>query len=153
MDKVSPEQRSSNMQRIRCAGTLPEITVRRLVRQLGFGSRYRVCNQRLPGRPDLVFPKLRKIIFVHGCFWHSHFGCNLAHAPLSRREYWDLKLKRNQQRDKTNLKKLKENGWEVLVLWECQLSDESSVAGRVARFLAGKSERLRPRLKGPSIMA
>ncbi len=137
------------MQRIRCKDTSPEITVRRLVRQLGFGSRYRLYNQRLPGRPDLVFPKLRKIIFVHGCFWHSHFGCDLAHAPLSRREYWDSKLKRNEQRDRVNLKKLEENGWEVLVLWECQLSDESSVVRRIARFLNKQSGGFPSRRESP----
>ena len=129
------------MQRIRCKDTSPEIAVRRLVRQLGFGSRYRLYNHRLPGRPDLVFPKLGKIIFVHGCFWHSHFRCDLAHAPLSRRWYWDSKLKRNEQRDRVNLKKLRENGWEVLVLWECQLSDEAPVARQVARFLSKQKRR------------
>jgi DNA mismatch endonuclease, patch repair protein len=70
------------MQRIRCKDTSPEIIVRQIVRQVGFASRYRLNNQRLPGRPDLVFPRLRKIVFVHGCFWHSHSGCGLAHAPL-----------------------------------------------------------------------
>lgn len=129
------------MQRIRCKDTSPELIVRRLVGQLGFRSRYRVCSQRLPGRPDLVFPTLRKIIFVHGCFWHSHLGCDLTHLPLSRRKYWDSKLKGNVQRDRTNLEKLEEIGWRVLVLWECQLSDEFSVARQVAKFLKQKIRR------------
>lgn len=135
MDRVSPEQRTRNMQRIRCKDTSPELIVRRFVCQLGFGSRYRLYNQRLPGRPDLVFPRLHKIIFVHGCFWHSH-SCSLSHAPLSRREYWDSKLKRNKQRDKANLKKLEKNGWQVLILWECQLSEESPVKRQIAKFLS-----------------
>jgi DNA mismatch endonuclease (patch repair protein) len=123
------------MQRIRCRDTSPEITVRRLVCQLGFGSRYRLYKHRLPGRPDLVFPKLRKIIFVHGCFWHSHRGCDLAHVPQSRKEYWNSKLRRNKQRDRANIKKLKEDGWKILILWECQLSHQSSAAKQVAEFL------------------
>lgn len=123
------------MQRIRCKDTTPEVRVRRLVCQLGFGSRYRLNNQRLPGQPDLVFPRLRKIIFVHGCFWHAHSGCGVAHAPLSRREYWDAKLERNKRRDRVNRERLEENGWKVLVVWECQLSDEPTVARQVAKFL------------------
>ncbi len=137
MDRISPEQRSRNMQRIRCRDTSPEIAVRQLVRQLGFGSRYRLYNHRLPGRPDLVFPKLRKIIFVHGCFWHSHRGCDLAHAPRSRKGYWDSKLKCNKERDRANLKRLRKDGWQVLVLWECQLSGQQSAAQQVEQFLHG----------------
>jgi len=126
------------MQRIRCKDTTPEIVVRRLVCQLGFSSRYRLNNQRLPGRPDLVFPRLLKIIFVHGCFWHVHSGCVLAHAPLSRREYWDAKLKRNKARDRANRKKLEKSGWKVLVLWECQLSDESRAVRQISEFLKSR---------------
>jgi DNA mismatch endonuclease (patch repair protein) len=126
------------MQRIRCKDTSPEIIVRQIVRQIGFASRYRLNNERLPGRPDLVFPKLNKIVFVHGCFWHSHSGCYLAHAPLSRREYWDPKLKRNKRRDRANLRKLKENGWDILVLWECELSDKATVARQITKFLERK---------------
>lgn len=123
------------MQRIRCSDTSPEIIVRQLVCRLGFRSRYRLNDQRLPGRPDLVFRKLRKIIFVHGCFWHSHSGCGLAHTPLSRREYWDEKLKRNKERDRAHLKELKKDGWQILVLWECELSHQRLVARQVAEFL------------------
>jgi DNA mismatch endonuclease (patch repair protein) len=126
------------MQRIRCKDTSPEIIVRQIVCQVGFASRYRLNNQRLPGRPDLVFPKLHKIVLVHGCFWHSHAGCGLAHAPLSRREYWGPKLKRNKRRDRANLRKLEENGWGVLVLWECELSDKTAVACQIAKFLKRK---------------
>ena len=136
MDRIPAEQRSQNMRRIRCKNTSPEVIVRKIVCQLGFRSRYRLNVERLPGRPDLVFPKLRKIVMVHGCFWHCHSdGCRLAHVPRSRRSYWDSKLHRNRQRDRANLRLLVRNGWEVLVLWECQLSNEKAVTRKLAKFL------------------
>lgn len=134
MDRLSPDQRSRNMGRIRGKDTAPEILVRRLVCQLGFRSRYRVCNQKLPGRPDLVFPRLKKIVFVNGCFWHSH-ACKAAHIPRSRLEYWGPKLMGNKLRDKKNLKRLRQGGYKILVLWECQLSKTSFTAARLAKFL------------------
>jgi DNA mismatch endonuclease, patch repair protein len=82
-----------------------------------------------------VFPRLKKIIFVNGCFWHCHGACKVAHVPLSRREYWQPKLKRNRLRDKLNMKKLKLAGWRVLVIWECQLKDKSSASQLLANFL------------------
>jgi DNA mismatch endonuclease, patch repair protein len=136
VDRITGEQRSQNMRRIRCKNTSPEVIVRNIACQLGFRSRYRLNVGRLPGRPDLVFPKLRKIVMVHGCFWHSHSDrCRLAHVPRSRRGYWDSKLQRNRQRDRANLRLLVRDGWEVLVLWECQLSNEEAVTRRLARFL------------------
>lgn len=135
VDRVSQEQRTRNMQRIRCRDTFPEIIVRHLVCQLGFRSRYRLNDDKLPGRPDLVFPRLRKIIFVHGCFWHYHPGCKAAHIPQSRREYWYPKLKRNRQRDRANLRTLQRDGWKTLALWECELADQPSVATRIRAFL------------------
>ena len=123
------------MQRIRCKDTLPELMVRGIVCELGFRSRYRLNNNELPGRPDLVFPRLRKIIFVHGCFWHSHTDCDLAHVPKSRRSYWGPKLNRNLQRDQSNINRLRREGWKVLVLWECQLGHKNLLVRRVRRFL------------------
>ena len=134
MDRVSPNQRSRNMGRIRSKNTAPEILVRRLLCQLGFRSRYRICNNKLPGRPDLVFPRLKKIVFVNGCFWHSH-ACKAAHIPLSRQEYWGPKLRRNKLRDRRNVKRLKQDGYKVLVLWECQLARTSFVTAQLTGFL------------------
>jgi len=103
--------------------------------QLGFRSRYRLHNNRLPGRPDLVFPRFRKIIFVNGCFWHCHRACKQGHVPLSRLEYWRPKLRANKLRDKLNVRKLNFSGWKVLVIWECELQDELAISQTLANFL------------------
>jgi DNA mismatch endonuclease (patch repair protein) len=136
VDRISREQRSRNMQRIRCADTSPELAVRRMVCELGFRSRYRLCDNKLPGRPDLVFCTLHRIIFVHGCFWHSHKDCRLAHVPASKTAYWRAKLARNRKRDGVHLRELRRRGWEVLVIWECQLEDTPrKIRGLIAGFL------------------
>lgn len=123
------------MRAIRSKDTKPELIVRRLVRQLGYG--YRLHRKDLPGRPDLAFIGRRKAIFVHGCFWHQHDDpqCPLAKRPKSRLEYWGPKLRRNVERDLINRKLLEERGWQVLVLWECRLRDENSIHARLATFL------------------
>ena len=133
MDTVSRERRSEIMARVRGTGTRPEMSVRRLVHGLGY--RYRLHNRRLPGRPDLVFAGRRKVIFVHGCFWHRHPGCRLARTPKSRVDFWRAKLDGNRQRDLVKQRELQDMGWQSLVLWECQLNDLESVAERVAAFL------------------
>lgn len=120
------------MRRIRAANTSPELTVRRLVHAMGF--RFRLHVKTLPGRPDLVFPRLRKIILVHGCFWHTHEGCGEAHVPKTRRDYWRPKLEGNRRRDLENTAKLQQLGWKVLVVWECE-TQEKSVGKRLRRFL------------------
>lgn len=107
--------------------------VRRLVH--GMGYRFRLHNQDLPGHPDLVFPGRRKIIFVHGCFWHSHAQCGIAHVPKSNLTYWLPKLERNKRRDASHLKALKSLGWQVLTVWECQLGNQSLLQRRLQRFL------------------
>jgi len=125
------------MQSIRAFGTQPELLVRRLICDLGFRSRYRLHDHKLPGRPDLVFPTIHKIVFVHGCFWHSHASCKIAHAPASRLEYWEPKLRRNAERDGKHLLELRGAGWKVLVIWECQLRQSTEkVKSRLANFLA-----------------
>jgi DNA mismatch endonuclease (patch repair protein) len=124
--------RSANMRAIRSKDMKPELAVRRLVH--GMGYRYRLHRHDLPGRPDLVFPRLRKVIFVHGCFWHQHRRCRLAHAPRSNLGYWQPKLARTQKRDKKNRAALKAVGWDVLVVWECEVAD-SDLAARLHRFL------------------
>jgi DNA mismatch endonuclease, patch repair protein len=125
--------RSANMRAIRSEGMRPEMAVRKLVHNLGF--RFRLHRRDLPGNPDLVFPAKRKVIFVHGCFWHSHEACKVAHLPKSNLNYWIPKLERNQTRDAKNLLLLKELGWRVLVVWECETKDQLSLRKRLARFL------------------
>jgi DNA mismatch endonuclease (patch repair protein) len=120
------------MRAIRSTGMKPELAIRRLVHAMGY--RYRLHRQDLPGRPDLVFPGKRKIIFVHGCFWHSH-NCNAGHIPKSNRDYWGPKLRRNRLRDARNLKALTKAGWEPMVVWECELCDLDDLAARIECFL------------------
>ena len=133
MDRVSRAQRSENMRRIRSKDTTPEMMARRLVHAMGF--RYRLHVQNLPGRPDLVFTRLRKIIQVHGCFWHQHDGCQEAHIPKTRIRYWKTKLTNNRRRDAESEIRLREQGWDVLTLWACQVNDTLDVERRVRRFL------------------
>ena len=122
------------MSRIRSRNTSPEMIVRRTVHKMGY--RYRLHVTELPGKPDLVFPKLRRIIEVRGCFWHQHACCIDSHIPKSRRGYWLPKLKANLRRDKENGLKLRNLGWRLLVIWECELGDSQQVSRRLATFLA-----------------
>jgi len=117
------------------AAAQPELAVRRLV--YGMGYRYRLHRQDLPGRPDLVFPGRRKVIFVHGCFWHQHAeaSCKLAHAPRSNLDYWQPKLSRTKERDKANRPALEDAGWNVLVIWECEVRARDNLADRIRGFL------------------
>ena len=119
VDTISSKRRSENMRRIKSKGTKPEMVVRRLVHSMGL--RFRLHAPELPGKPDIVFPRLRKIIEVKGCFWHRHNGCIDSRIPKSRIEYWRPKLRGNVRRDKRNLLKLQKLGWRVLVLWECEV--------------------------------
>ena len=124
--------RSENMRAIRSTDTLPEMAVRSLVHKLGY--RFRLHRQDLPGKPDLVFPARRKVIFVHGCFWHGH-ACKTGLIPKTNRDFWLPKLRRNKARDKKNLEALTQQGWDALVIWQCELENGSAVRGRVKRFL------------------
>ena len=133
MDKVSPEKRSQIMSRIKSKDTSPEMIVRRLIHAMGY--RYRVHRNDLPGRPDIVFKRRGKIIFVHGCFWHLHEGCSLNRRPKSRENYWNAKLERNKERDKENKIRLEKSGWEVLVIWECETADLHELKIRIKSFL------------------
>lgn len=123
-DRISESRRRYNMQRIRSEDTSPELTVRRMIHRAGI--RYRLHRKDLPGRPDLVFGTRRKVIFVHGCFWHQHpsRSCADSRLPKTRREYWEPKLRRNRERDSQNQVLLREQGWQVLVLWECEIERE-----------------------------
>lgn len=138
MDTLTPEQRSERMGRIRGRDTTPEMAVRRLVSSLGY--RYRLHVRRLPGRPDLAFAGRRKVIFVHGCFWHRHGArrCRLARLPKSRLGFWLPKLGSNSERDRRNLAALRREGWRVLVVWECQLRSLDILSRRIQRFLEAR---------------
>lgn len=135
MDTITPERRSENMRRIRSKGMRPEMTVRSAVHRMGY--RYRLHTGSLPGKPDLVFRSRRKVIFVHGCFWHQHSRkrCGIARQPKSNRAYWRPKLRRNAERDARHRAELKALGWKVLVIWECQLDDLVLLRRRVRDFL------------------
>lgn len=133
MDRLTPERRSSLMSRVKSKNTKPELAVRRLVFAMGF--RYRLHDKRLPGKPDMVFPRMRKIVLVNGCFWHWHEGCRFARLPKSRTEFWAAKLARNRQRDAENLAQLEAAGWRVLTVWQCELKDLNELAERLYGFL------------------
>lgn len=133
MDTLTPEARSERMSRVRSKDSKAELAVRSLVHGLGY--RYRLHVSDLPGKPDLVFRPRKKVIFVHGCFWHRHENCKLARLPKSRQDFWIPKLEGNKLRDKRNQQALRDNGWKFLVIWECQIGDLERLAGRISRFL------------------
>jgi len=120
------------MAAVRSKDTAPEMVVRRLLHSLGY--RFRLHRRDLPGKPDIVFPGRKKVIFVHGCFWHQHEECRGSHLPKSNTEYWTPKLLRNKARDASNLAKLKSAGWKCIVLWECELG-KTSLMRRLNAFL------------------
>lgn len=133
MDIVDPARRSQMMARIQGRNTVPEIIVRRTAHRLGF--RFRLYRKDLPGRPDLVFPRFRAAVFVHGCFWHRHEGCRFAYTPRSRVRFWTEKFDRNVARDRCTEDALRSLGWRVLVIWECETRDDATVALRLLHFL------------------
>lgn len=124
------------MKRVRTRDTKPEMAVRRWLHARGY--RYRLHAKDLPGRPDLVFVSRRKVIFVHGCFWHAHEGCSLAKVPKSRPDFWLPKLQGNVARDRAKEEALRAAGWEVLVVWQCELRNMESAGERIVRFLGPK---------------
>jgi DNA mismatch endonuclease (patch repair protein) len=128
-----PEPTRRRMSRIRKTGSKPEVLVRRLAHKLGY--RFRINRRDLPGTPDIVFPGRRKVIMVHGCFWHQHEGCRLANQPRTRTEYWLPKLARNVERDLRVETLLRELGWGVLIIWECEINDLEALTQRLRDFL------------------
>ena len=132
-DHLSPKARSAHMRRIRKTCTKPEMRVRRAAHRLGY--RFRLHRKDLPGTPDLVFPRLKKVVEVRGCFWHQHPGCRLARQPKSRLDYWLPKLERNRARDLETTTALRALGWSVLVVWECQVPDDDAAAGILGPLL------------------
>jgi DNA mismatch endonuclease (patch repair protein) len=133
MDTLSPEQRSERMSRVRGRDTKPELLIRKALHARGY--RYRLHDKKLPGTPDLSFPGRRKAVFVHGCFWHMHEGCPLARMPKSRLEFWRPKLEGNRARDAVKLDQLRALGWDVMVVWECQLRELDGLVTRIESFL------------------
>ena len=129
-DTKTPADRSKNMSRIRSTDTKPEEIVRKYLFSRGF--RYRKNDKRYPGKPDIVLPKYRTIIFVNGCFWHMH-GCSRSRLPRSNQDYWKPKIERNIERDKENKCKLENDGWKVIIVWECDLK-KRNIEERLTRL-------------------
>jgi len=132
-DHLSHEARSKHMGRIRQKNTKPELLVRQYLYSLGY--RYRLHRIDLPGSPDIVLPKYKLAIFVHGCFWHHHPGCKRAKIPKSRKEWWSKKFKNNQMRDARAIKSLKDMGWKVKVVWECETNDFQSISNALGTII------------------
>lgn len=134
-DTLTITQRSERMSRVGAKDTQPEWRVRSLLHAMGY--RYRLHARDLPGRPDIVFRKRRKVIFVHGCFWHRHDdpACRLARLPKSRVDFWEAKLTGNAERDKRVVKVLESSGWQVLIVWECELRDSEHIENKLRHFL------------------
>src|SRR5579885_529608 len=132
MDTRTPEQRSRIMKSVRTKHTGPELIVRKLIH--GLGCRYALHRKDLPGSPDIVMPSRRKIIFVHGCFWHGH-ACRYGRLPKSHSEYWIPKVSSNCRRDRKNRAALKRRGWSVLVVWQCQTRERDRLKAKLLAFL------------------
>ena len=137
--------RSALMRRVRATDTTPERLVRRAAHHLGY--RFRLHRRDLPGTPDIAFPRLRKVIFVHGCFWHRHPGCGRTRMPKTRAAYWRGKFTKNVERDRRNVGSLRKLGWKVLVIWECETLDRVRLAAKLARFLG--RDRRTARIQNP----
>ena len=133
MDRISKEHRSWNMSRIQSRDTKPEKTVRSILHGLGY--RFRLHQKNLPGKPDIVLARYNSVIFVHGCFWHRHKDCKNASIPKTKKKFWEEKFKANIERDIKVKNELKSNGWRVLVVWECELTDIESVGKELGKFL------------------
>lgn len=134
MDKLTREHRSWNMSRIQGKNTRPEIAMRSLLHRNGF--RFRLHEKNLPGKPDIILPKYKTVIFVHGCFWHRHENCKYCYTPKSRNEFWDSKFQRTVQRDIEQMKAISEAGWLPIVIWECDIKgDPTGTLEKVQKML------------------
>jgi len=132
VDTLTPEERSERMRRVRSKNSKVELLVRRLVHGLGY--RYRLHDRKLVGSPDMVFRPRRKVIFIHGCFWHGH-ACKLGRMPKSRVGFWSQKISTNRTRDAKVLETLNAMGWKALVVWECEVGDRDQLEHTVREFL------------------
>jgi len=131
------EHRRWTMSQVKSKDTAPEMIVRRLLHSMGY--RYRLHDKALPGKPDLAFAGRKKVIFIHGCFWHGHDCKRGARIPSTRQDYWLSKVGKNKERDARSVSSLEQAGWDVLVVWECELKDRVALAERLAQFLGGPS--------------
>lgn len=135
MDHVAPDQRSQIMSKVPSVDTSPELVVRKMLHRSGY--RYRLHSRKLPGKPDIVLPRLRVVIFVHGCFWHGHQNCQKGQLPKSRVKYWRDKIQTNQERDHRSIGALEEAHWRVGVVWQCQTKDRRALAHRLTAIVGG----------------
>jgi DNA mismatch endonuclease (patch repair protein) len=135
-DIVSRAKRSEMMSRIRNRDTRPELAVRSLLHRMGY--RFRLHRRDLPGRPDMILPKRQIAIFVHGCFWHRHRGCKLAHMPKTQKRFWRKKFESNVKRDRRVKRELRKLGWQVVVVWECEAGTEGRLRTRLVRELTAR---------------
>jgi DNA mismatch endonuclease (patch repair protein) len=131
-DTRSPEQRRRIMQSVKSRDTGPEMAVRRMLHRAGY--RYRLHVKKLPGSPDIVFPGRKKIVFVHGCFWHGH-GCRIGRPPKSRLDFWAAKIEANRVRDAQKERELQAMGWSVLTVWQCEIADAERLEAQLKNFL------------------
>ena len=132
-DTISPKHRSWNMSQIKGKNTKPELIVRSQLHRMGF--RFRIHRKDLPGKPDIVLPKYKTVVFVHGCFWHRHKNCKYSYNPKSRKKFWQDKFQGNVERDKRNSKKLSSLGWRSVVVWECQTVDSAKLQNLIRKSL------------------
>lgn len=146
-DTRSTEQRRRIMQSVGQKDTGPEMTVRRMAHALGY--RYRLHVKGMPGKPDLVFPSRKKVIFVHGCFWHGH-GCQKGRLPKSRPDYWVPKIEANRVRDAAAEKALADSGWTALTIWQCEIQSGPDLAARLVTFLGPRGEGSSPSVNDES---
>jgi DNA mismatch endonuclease (patch repair protein) len=135
MDVFSREKRSQIMSRVRGKDTKPEFIVRSLLHKMGY--RYRLYRKDLPGKPDIVLPKHKKVIFVHGCFWHGHEVCSRSKRPTTNQEFWREKLDKNIERDKEVVNALYHSGWDVLTVWSCEVKNMTTLKNKLLSFLEG----------------
>ncbi|HCG00189.1 MAG TPA: very short patch repair endonuclease [Chloroflexi bacterium] len=133
-DVFSSTDRSRIMSKVKNRDTAPKLVVRRLLHRLGY--RFRLHRANLPGHPDIVLPRHRKVIFVHGCFWHGHVGCPRGARPATNTEFWNAKLDANARRDKSTQEALDKLGWRILIVWQCETRNETRLAAIIEQFLA-----------------
>jgi DNA mismatch endonuclease (patch repair protein) len=134
VDKFNPEKRSKIMARVKQANTHPEKAVRSTLHRLGY--RFRVHRKDLPGNPDIVLPKYKRIVFVHGCFWHGHKGCKRSARPATNVVFWNQKLSANESRDRRVVRQLRKQGWTVLVIWGCETTNNDRIKEKLLKFLS-----------------
>lgn len=141
MDILSPQSRSALMAKVRSKDTGPELVVRALLHRAGF--RYRLHSQHLPGKPDIVLPRWKTVVFVHGCFWHRHPGCKLTTSPKTNGDFWQAKFSANVRRDAEVTRQLEASGWKVLVIWECETRTHERLARALDPLLELRKDEIR----------